>query len=156
MVKVFIAASWEKRENVRRLAKAMRIAGYDVYDFTDDSRREIKSVPPEQNPEPFNPESHMDYWRYLNVCRVDLKAAVKENKRKLDECDFVILLLPCGIDATADWTYAMGKGKKCLLVGYPKAGERTAWHFHADKWFPHEAHLMIYMLLFIMRAETEN
>ncbi len=47
----------------------------------------------------------------------------------------VILLLPCGCDAHADWAYGMGLGKKSAVMGYPPAGEPTPTHLWADKMF---------------------
>lgn len=42
------------------------------------------------------------------------------------------MLLPCGIDATADWALGVGLGKFTVIVGHPGKGERSPCHLWAD------------------------
>lgn len=126
--KIYISASWKRREEVRSLAESLRKMGHDVYDFTDPECH--KSVcPPEKFPEPFDPEKHL-YHEYLG--RSEWYMAVKENYEAISECDWVILLLPCGIDSTADWAAGVGMGKKTVVVGHPNKGERSPVHLWAN------------------------
>lgn len=129
-MKVYISASWKLRGEVRNLASTLRDGAHEVYDFTDPNCRNTPEIPPEMFAEQFFPDHHI-YSEYLN--KPEWKAAVIENRKALEWCDVVILLLPCGIDATADWAYALGLGKKSVIVGHPTAGERSPTHLWADK-----------------------
>jgi len=44
----------------------------------------------------------------------------------------VILLLPCGNDAHADWGLGVGMGKHSIVVGHPNKGDRSPVHMWAD------------------------
>lgn len=129
-MKVYLSASWKKRELVRYLADLLRVERHEVYDFTDSSCRQSVEIPPERFPEQFDPALHV-YADYLD--RPEWRAAVEENRNALRWCDAVVLLLPCGIDATADWAYAVGLGKRSIVMGSPRAGERSPVHLWADR-----------------------
>ena len=90
---IFIAASWKERERVRRLAHQLRGIGWPVFDFTDPACRKAPEIPPEKFL-PFNPAKD-NYWEYVN--QPEFRAAVEENRRHIDECSFLILLLPSGL-----------------------------------------------------------
>lgn len=126
---IYISASWKRRATVRALANTLKKLNFEVYDFTNPECRNSPEIPPERFLEQFDPTLH-DYPTYLN--QDEWRTAVEENKTALDRCDVVMLLLPCGIDATADWAYAVGKGKKSIIVGHPRAGERSPVHLWAD------------------------
>ena len=129
-MKVYISASWKNRTNVRALAELLRVMGHEVYDFTDPACRQTPEIPPERFPGQFDPLRHT-YAEYLD--RPEWRGAVEENRKAIQWCDVVLLLLPCGIDATADWAYGVGIGKRSLIVGSPRAGERSPVHLWADK-----------------------
>lgn len=126
---IYISSSWKNRDRVRALAISLRENGHQVYDFTDPDSRKMPEIPPEKFPDAFDPEKHL-YREYLNV--PEWKAAVQCNREALDRCDAVVLLLPCGNDAHADWAYAVGKGKWTAVVGQPRKGERTPSHWWTD------------------------
>lgn len=123
---IVIAASWKQRDHVRTLANQIRNFGHVVYDFTDPTCRKTKELSPETYPERFDSNRH-DYWEYLNKYP-EYKLAVNENKEHVLNCDIVVLLLPCGIDATADWAVGVGSGKFTIIVGSPNTGERSPVH----------------------------
>jgi hypothetical protein len=128
-VNIYLSASWKQRERVRALAQRLRRQGHHVYDFTDPACRNAPEIPPEAYPDAFDPDIH-DYGRYLN--RPVWNQAVECNRQALDWCDAVLLLLPCGLDAQADWAYAVGLGKLTCVVGKPLEGERHPTHLWAD------------------------
>lgn len=128
--RVYLSSSWKNREYVRTLACALRACGHEVYDFTDPKCRRTPEIPPERFPEQFDPEIH-HYPTYLD--RSEWRHAVEDNRRAIDWATVVLLLLPCGIDATADWALGVGLGKRSVVVGHPKAGERSPVHLWADK-----------------------
>jgi len=128
-MKIYISSSWKNRSRVRSLAKDLSFMGHEVYDFTNPDCRKTPEIPPEKFPEQFDPNKHF-YPEYLD--RPEWRAAVEENKDALAWCDLVLLLLPCGIDATADWALAVGMGKRSIVVGQPVIGERSPVHLWAD------------------------
>jgi hypothetical protein len=128
-VKVYISASWKKREEVRTLANKLRKLGHEVFDFTDHKRRNAPEIPPEKFPEQFNPEKH-NYHDYLDW--PEFRFAMRENYQAIAWSDLIILLLPCGQDATADWALGVGMGKRSIIVGNPGAGVRCPTHLWAD------------------------
>ncbi len=128
-MKIYISASWKQVHRVRQLAELLRLSGHRVYDFTDQKARASKPIPPEIFPEKFDP-SLQSYRDYLN--RPEWKNAVYENRAAIEWADLIILLLPCGIDATADWAYGVGIGKKSIIIGHPENGDRSPVHLWAD------------------------
>lgn len=141
---IFISASWKQRGRVRVLANQLRNRGFSVYDFTDSRCRRTPEIPPEAFPEEFDPKIH-DYAGHLARLS-SLRAAVDENREALDNCRLVALLLPCGLDSQADWAYAVGAGKRSVVVGHPPAGERSPDHLWADAIVPDEAALFAWLV----------
>lgn len=137
MAKIYISSSWKQRERVRALALVLRADGHEVYDFTDPACRRAPEIPPEAFPEQFDPQKHV-YRDYLNS-QPHWRGAVFGNREALKWCDAVVLLLPCGNDAHADWALAVGMGKHSCVVGHPVAGDRTPSHLWADALLDHDA-----------------
>ncbi|ATW26955.1 hypothetical protein [Candidatus Formimonas warabiya] len=128
-MRIYISASWKKRVLVRELAETLRAHNHEVFDFTDPECRRNHETPPEMFPEQFDPVKHI-YSQYLN--RKEWRNAVNENREAIKWADLIILLLPCGIDATADWALGIGMGKHSIIVGYPDKGDRSEVHLWAD------------------------
>lgn len=128
-MKIYISASWKNRKLVRELAQTLRLYGHEVFDFTDRNCRQNYETPPEMFPEQFDPSKHI-YREYID--RDEWRDAVNENREAIKWSDLIILLLPCGIDATADWALGIGMGKRSIIVGHPKKGERSEVHLWAD------------------------
>lgn len=128
-MKIYISASWKNRIEVRNLAETLRKYGHDVFDFTDPKNRKASESPPEMFPEQFDPSRHI-YSKYLD--RKEWRDAVNENREEIGKAELIILLLPCGIDATADWALGVGMGKKSIIVGHPNYGERSEVYIWAD------------------------
>jgi hypothetical protein len=84
-------------------------------------------------PEQFDPLKHQ-YRSYLETPQ--WRQAVEENRKALLTCDVCVLLLPCGADSHADWGVAVGAGKPSIVMGHPKAGERTPSHLWSDAIIP--------------------
>jgi len=142
VMNIYISSSWKQRERVRALAIRLRVAGHEVYDFTDPACRNTVEIPPERFPEQFDPSKHV-YHEYINV--PEWRSAVECNRQALELCNLCVLLLPCGNDAHADWAYAVGAGIRSAVVGQPRAGERTPSHMWADAILPDESALMSWL-----------
>ena len=141
-MKIYISSSWKNRDTVRKLAIKLRELGHRVYDFTDPNCRQSPEIPPERFPEQFDPIKH-NYREYLN--QPEWKEAVVENKKAIELSDLIILLLPCGIDATADWALGVGLGKSSIIIGHPLAGERSPVHLWANKMIDTVDDLLIWL-----------
>lgn len=128
-MKIYISASWKKRDEVRALADKLREHGHEVFDFTDKKCRNTPELPPEKFPEQFDPDKH-NYQAYLE--RYEFRLTMRENYQAIKWADLIILLLPCGLDATADWALGVGMGKYTVIVGNPGAGVRCPTHLWAD------------------------
>lgn len=128
-MKIYISATWKNRLSVRKLAETLRLHGHEVFDFTDPDSRKTHEVPPEMFPEKFDPSKHI-YKEYID--RNEWRNVVNENREAIKWADLIILLLPCGIDATADWALGVGMGKCSIIVGHPNSGERSEVHLWAD------------------------
>jgi hypothetical protein len=126
---IYISSSWKNRERVRKIATELTAKGHSVYDFTNPNCRKTPEIPPEKYPEEFNPEIHI-YREYIQ--KEEWRAAVNENKTAIENADMIILLLPCGNDSHADWAYGVGLGKKSVVVGSPRKGDRSPVHIWAD------------------------
>lgn len=128
-MKIYIRASGKNQKLVRELAQTLRLYGHEVFDFTDQNCRKNDKTSLEMFPEQFDPSKHI-YREYID--RDEWRDAVYQNRKAIKGSDLVILLLPCGIDATADWALGIGMGKPSIIVGHPKKGERSEVHLWAD------------------------
>jgi len=126
---IYISSSWKNRELVRNLADRLSQDGHSVYDFTNPKCRKTPEIPPERFPEQFDPEIHT-YSQYIN--RPEWKGAIDENRMAIEQADLIILLLPCGNDAHADWAFGVGMGKHSIVAGHPNKGDRSPVHMWAD------------------------
>ncbi len=129
-MRIYISTSWRNRGLVRHLAESLRLQGHKVFDFTDPNCRKTHEAPPEMFPEQFDSDFHI-YRDYIN--RPEWRDAVYENREAIKWADLIILLLPCGIDATADWALGVGMGKPSIIVGHPPNGIRNEVHLWADE-----------------------
>ncbi len=137
-MKIYISSSWKNREKVRLTSLVLRNNGHEVYDFTDTSCRKSPEIPPERFPEEFDPAVHV-YSEYIQ--REEWRAAVMENKSAIEWADLIILMLPCGNDSHADWAYGVGFGKKTIVVGHPRKGDRSPVHMWANAFADNERQL---------------
>lgn len=116
------------------MAIRLRKDGHRVYDFTDGNTRKISECPPEMQQEPFDPEIHKSYAQYMkNEKAARMYASVMNNQEAIRWCDLIILLLPCGNDAHADWALGVGMGKSSIVVGHPRKGEQSYTQLWSDK-----------------------
>jgi hypothetical protein len=128
---IYLSTSWKNRERVRSLALRLRSDGFDVYDFTDPECRKTPEIPPERFPEQFDSSKHI-YRKYLDKVP-EWRQAVDCNREAINRCDVVVLMLPCGNDAHADAYYGLGLGKRLIVCGQPKNGDRSPTHMWADE-----------------------
>lgn len=124
-MKVYIASSWKNAENVRAAAELLRLRGAEVDDFTDASRGRYV----------FSYIDLPDYDKINGIDFLKLEQAQKafaEDKKMIDWADAVLLILPCGRSAHMEAGYAVGRGKKLVIMGKFPPGEFDVMHGFAD------------------------
>lgn len=154
--RIYPASSWKNRDRVRALSTALRAEGHEVFDFTDKpdtfaGMRCAAEIPPERFPELFDPEKHV-YRTYLTT-PPEWRRAVEDNRRAIEWCETVVLMLPCGMDAHADAFYGLGLGRRLIVCGQPRAGERTPTHLWAEALLDADADVVSYLKEHLIKME---
>ena len=101
-MKVYIATSW-KNTHTDDVVKALQRAGHFVYDFRVMGFKWMTS-------EAIPAERHQHH-----LGRHDAKNAYKLDKQMLEECDAVVMVLPCGRSAHLELGWAIGMHKKAII-----------------------------------------
>jgi hypothetical protein len=118
---IYVASSW--RNNIQQqIVAQLRAAGFEVYDF--------------KNPKPGNTGFHWSDidqdWKLWTTkqFREALKdpiaeAGFKSDMDALKACDACLLVLPCGRSAHLELGWAVGAGKKTVVLSpqYPEEPE---------------------------------
>jgi len=125
-MKIYIASSWKNVNLVRIWADFLREQGFEVDDFTDNSRgRYVFYFADVCNPE------ETDAIQLLQI--PEAQKAFDEDKKWIDWADIVFLLLPAGKSSHLEAGYAKGQGKKLIIFqeNFPK-GEFDVMYGFAD------------------------
>lgn len=125
-MKVYIASSWKNETDVKSLAGFLRSRGFEVDDFTDDTRGRFIFHYSELGPiEQHDAKSFLQHEK--------AQRAFAEDKKMIDWADAVVLLLPAGKSSHLEAGYAKGSGKKLIIYQweFPK-GEFDVMYGFAD------------------------
>lgn len=126
-MKIYVASSWKNVELVRVVANFLRNQGFEVDDFTDDSRgRYVFHYSEIGNLEDLDPITFLYDPR--------AQRAFQEDKKWIDWADVVIMLMPAGKSSHLEAGYAKGAGKIVIIYwhnGAPK-GEFDVMYGFAD------------------------
>lgn len=131
---IYVASSWRNTERLDNVVRALRGAGHEVYDFREDGGFHWSDVDPKiQQGAGFVAETpareYMDF-----VMHPLATAGFDRDMKHLDEADTVVLVLPCGKSAHLELGYAIGQGKRTVILledpmqpelMYRAAGART-------------------------------
>lgn len=144
--KIFISTSWKNEVQAIRLAKALRNSGYIVDCFCDSSTgRSVFSYK-----ELINYES-MDCIEFINTKQAT--KAFNEDRKYIEWCDLLIMVLPCGKSAHLEAGYAKGIGKKVFILGSFPSGEFDVMYKFADRLIRWEGLTFMYDLLKHLKSE---
>lgn len=126
MTKIYVASSWKNEKDVKGMAAFLRTEGFDVDDFTDDTRGRFVFHYSELGPI----EEH-DAISFLKHDKA--QRAFLEDKKMIDWADAVVMLLPAGKSSHLEAGYAKGSGKKLIIyqTEFPK-GEFDVMYGFAD------------------------
>lgn len=119
-LKIYLASSWKNYEGVRCLANHLRKQGHEVDDFTDDSqgRFVFSWIEITEDAAKLNALEMMKDSRAMK--------AFNEDKSRIDWCNVLVCILPCGLSAHMELGYAAGTGKK-VIVYAPGGFEPGEW-----------------------------
>lgn len=110
-LKIYLASSWRNPLQPEAVA-ILRDAGHEVYDFRNPTPENAGfSWETIDNSWPDTPEKYIKAL-YSEVARTGYGL----DKAALDWCDTCVLLLPCNRSAHLEAGYAIGQGKKVLIV----------------------------------------
>ncbi len=103
MMRVYVASSW-RNEAYPNVLEILRQAGHDVYDFRN------------QGGSDWNPTEMKsdELFGFLNHPKVN--SIFRTDMDALQECDAVVCVLPCGRSAHLELGYAIGAGKRTVLL----------------------------------------
>jgi hypothetical protein len=128
-MKVYVASSWKNETLQPTVVSGLRKLGCEVYDFRH----------PKPGDDGFSWSEIDPQWRSWNMAQfrdaLGHPLAVDGFKSDMDAlkaCDACVLVLPCGKSAHLELGYAVGAGKKTVILGLPMNG-------------PHEPELMYKM-----------
>jgi hypothetical protein len=116
-MKVYVASSW-KNHLQPAIVHIIRIAGHEVYDFRNPAPGNTgfkwQSIDPDWKP---GDKQNAEQYKIL------LASPVAESGYKLDitalkECDLCVLVMPAGRSACWEFGFAMGQGKKGIVVWF--------------------------------------
>lgn len=119
-MKIYLSSSWRNGARVRAMATRLRELGHTVFDFTD----RPNPVPRDSLP-PFVDQPYVDYIGEL-VPLID--GQIASDIEEIEQCDALILLLPCGSDSHFELGYAKARGKITIVAGQPKPDQFVGMH----------------------------
>lgn len=129
--RIYIASSWAMHKIAIRLAKRLRIEGFEVDCFCDDSTGRYVFYVGEIV------GKHPEEWNAIRmVSQPQVKKAFAEDKKWLDWCDTLILLVPSGRSAHLEAGYVKGCGKNLYIYGEFPQGEWDVMYRFADGMYP--------------------
>ena len=125
-MKIYIASSWKNADDVRVIASMLHELGFEVDDFTDDTKGRFVFHYSE-----LGEVQVLDAINFLKDERS--QRAFQEDKNWIDWADCVLLLLPAGKSSHLEAGYAKGSSKKLVIYqySYPK-GEFDVMYGFAD------------------------
>jgi nucleoside 2-deoxyribosyltransferase len=118
MERIYVASSW--RNPIQQdIVKALRQAGYKVYDFKHPAPGNKGFGWSEVNPNwlEWSPEQFIAdlYSGHPAITR-----GFAYDKGALDSSDICVLVLPCGRSAHLEAGYAIGRGKRVIFYLHPQ------------------------------------
>lgn len=125
-MKIYIASSWQNKDIVLDLAELLKLLGHKVDCFCDEaSGRYVFHFSEVGDIEKINAISFLEDHR--------TKKAFLEDKKWLDWCECLIMVLPCGNSAHLEAGYVVGQGKKLIIFGEFPMGQFDVMYGFADK-----------------------
>ena len=111
-MKIYVASSW-RNEYYPEVVRALREAGYDIYDFRNPPSGEggFKWSYIDENYMDWTPEQYREQLENNPLALKQLKNDIEAMKG----CDTCVLVLPCGRSAHTEAGWFAGAGRKVLV-----------------------------------------
>ncbi len=114
-MKIYVASSWRNMLQPGVVA-ALRAAGHEVYDYKNPGPEKQGFSWKQINPNwqmggPVTPTEHREMLEHPIA-----QAGFKSDMDALRECDVCVLVLPCGRSAHLELGWAVGAGKKTVVL----------------------------------------
>lgn len=117
-MKIYVASSW-RNQFQPTIVKALREAGYEVYDFRDPAPGNTGFQWSEIDPDWVS-------WTTVGFRKAlehpIAEAGFESDMTALEECDLCVIVLPCGRSAHLELGFAAGAGKPTIIYS-PDAHE---------------------------------
>jgi hypothetical protein len=104
---VYVASSWRCALQPA-VVQVLKAAGIDCYDFRDSEGFSWKDV------DIWTPCSSEAYFEAIGKERAE--RGFQRDMEALDRADLVVLVMPCGNSAHLELGYAVGKGKRTIIL----------------------------------------
>ena len=115
-MKIYIASSWKNSSWLLSIASLFRSWGHEVDLFCDESsKRFVFCFSQIDNYETLTQQTALQEPMF--------QKAFCEDRKWIDWCDVVVMILPCGNSAHLEAGYAKGAGKRLYIVGDFQPGE---------------------------------
>jgi hypothetical protein len=128
MKKIYIATSWKNSSFALGVAKDLRSIGHEVDCFCDDSTGRFVFSVKELNGMPIEELNCITFLKTFEA-----QKAFREDKKWIEWCDTLVMLLPCGKSAHLEAGYAKGLGKEVVIVGSFPDGDFDVMYGFADR-----------------------
>lgn len=112
-LKIYLASSWQNKE-YEQVLNALRLEGYETYDFKHPENKELSGFDWEKLDKKCNRWSCSDFKKSLN--HPETIKAFQKDFQAMQEADICVLLLPCGRSAHSEAGWMKGNGKKVFIL----------------------------------------
>lgn len=110
-MKIYVASSWRNQQQPDIVARLRRL-GHDVYDFKNPpTRAGFSWAEIDPNWKQWTPEQYRVALEHPLA-----QAGFNSDMTALQDADACVLVLPCGASAHLEMGYAIGQGKKCVIL----------------------------------------
>jgi len=108
-MKIYVASSWRNRQQPK-VVEALKSAGHDVYDFRNADTA-------------FRWSDVSLGWHNFDADRMQealgheiVQEAFSNDLEALNNCDMCVYVMPCGVSASIEMGYAVGRGKPVVVL----------------------------------------
>lgn len=106
---IYVASSW-RNDFQPSVVKALRKDGHTVYDFKDSEGFNWSEVDPKWE------EWSSDIPRYLDgLISEPAIRGFERDMKALENCDACVYVMPCGVSASLELGWAVGRGKRTYV-----------------------------------------
>jgi len=104
-MKVYVASSW-RNDFQPLVVQALRLEGFEVYDFKDSEGFRWTEVDPDWQRWPADRQRYIDGLKHPCAER-----GFNRDMQALENADIVVVVMPCGVSAALEAGFAVGNGK---------------------------------------------